>query len=243
MVDKELLPLFCECFPDTVNEAEIILGLAEKQGKIHKTHINGVLASVICTSPIKDRDFCAEYIFACGTKPEFRGKGLFRNQLDKVIGEKAAILIPENEGLFAMYERLGFKTVYCLKAHFGGSGIFCSATAEEAISACENACLFPKKSGLMLEAATKAFLSYGNEIKKCGDAVLLMQDGVATEIFAKSESEMLSAARACETALLPLSMQSLLDRENIKYEITKLASAKNIPDEVLQRIFINNLFN
>ena len=38
-------------------------------------------------------------------------------------------------------------------------------------------------------------------------------------------------------------MRDVLERENIKYEITKLASAKNIPDEVLQRIFINNLFN
>ena len=235
--------LFCECFPDTVNEADIILGFAREHGKIHETSIGERLASIACTCPIKDNGFYAEYIFACGTKAEFRGQGLFSRQLEKITDGTPALLIPENESLFAMYEHLGFKTVYCLKLHSESPLPLEEATLEDARLAHKSSFCFPKKSDELFEATAKAFLSYGNEIKRFGSAVLMMQGEIATEIFAQSKEEALSAALACKYSYLPLDMADMLDAKGLKYERIRIASAKNIPDKILDSLYINNLFN
>ncbi len=244
MISNEVFRLFLECFPDTENEAEIILSFAERCGEIHETHINGELANIICTARVFENPLCVEYIFACGTSEKHRGKGIFRERLNEITANNCAVLIPENESLFAMYEKMGFEALYCIEAEFGGSGAEdCEISAKELYELYKSCCIYPKKSANAFEASYNAFLSYGNKVKKQKNAIILMQGETASEIFAPDEEAMLCAARACKKALLPLSFASRLDELRIKYRIKKLAAAKNLPAELKSKLFINNLFN
>lgn len=243
MIKDEVKELFVECFSDTANEADIILGFAESHGQIFEKRINGELVNIICTAQVFER-LPIEYVFACGTKKEFRGRGIFKEQLNKAIGNKPAILIPENESLFKMYEGMGFEPIYCLEADFGGSGASaCEISADELYSQYKNCCLFPKKSFNAFNASFSAFLSYKNTVTKHKNAVMLMQGETASEIFAPNEEDMLFAASRCKKALLPLNMSDKLEKLHIKYRKKKLAAAKNLPYEVTNDLFINNLFN
>lgn len=244
MEDKELFALFCECFPDTQKEALLILDFAERCGRIHKRYIEGELACMVCTAPISDFGLEAEYIFACGVKPKHRGKGLFKKTLCEVIGEGCAMLIPEREELYSMYERLGFAPIYCIEAFFGGDGSgFRDCGRDELKKAYEAAAIYPKISENMLDYTANAFLSYGGSIVTDGNAAVFMQDGRATEILASDEQRMLAAAAKCKSAYLPCGLAQTLDEMGTEYKKIKLAAVKNLPDRKAESIYINNLFN
>ncbi len=244
MIGKEIKSLFAECFPDTLNEMDIILGFAKQHGEIHEAFIGNELANIVCTAKVFADLPEAEYVFACGTSKKHRGIGIFKKRLNEIIGEKCAILIPENESLFGMYEKLGFESIYCCQAFFGGRGAKdCESSTQELYKAYESSCLYPKKSISAFEATLRAFRSYGNTVKTANGVPVLVQGNTACEIFAQNEEAMLSAASCFETALLPLAFADLLERRGIKYEKTKLASAKNLPEGTAERMFINNLFN
>lgn len=54
------------------------------------------------------------YIYAVATRPQYRGRGLCRTLMDRAHailaarGFAGAVLVPQNQGLFAMYEKMGY---------------------------------------------------------------------------------------------------------------------------------------
>lgn len=64
---------------------------------------------------IDDKEYSAYYIYAVCTHPDFRGKGLMRSLFEKLFEVSKSrnidylFLVPEEEYLFKLYERLGFK--------------------------------------------------------------------------------------------------------------------------------------
>ena len=245
MIKPEIKELFIECFPDTIKEADIILEYVEKHGRIHCEYSSDTLVNIICTSSVNDKSVYFEYIFACGTKKEARGRGIFKRKLLEVIGNKPALLIPENDSLIPMYESLGFTPIYCIKADFGVRKSYSvqEIGIEELYNAYTQSACLPKKNFSLFEASMRAFLSYGNKILREENGFLLMEGETATEIFAKSKEEMLLLARGCKSALLPLCLEDEIKQLNIPHSKKCFAMAKGIKHENFDDFYINNLFN
>lgn len=64
--------------------------------------------------PTKEKTYTGGYIFAAWVRLEYRGQGIFARlmaETEKVMREREydfAFVVPENEGLFAMYKKFGY---------------------------------------------------------------------------------------------------------------------------------------
>lgn len=241
--------LFSECFETDEEEARIILGFAEKHGSILFKKQKGEIANMICRFEIKDKDFCADYLFACCTKEKFRKLGLFKEHLFEVIGNKSAVLIPENETLFGFYEKLGFLPVKHLEVTTDAFDDFrvCELTSEALFEVYKSSCAFPKKDLPAFCATIDAFLHYGGRIKENGGIFATVIDDKITEIFAKSRQEVVSLLKKSQNGksklLLPLDFKELLCENGIEFSENTVAMAKNVSPPLMKKIYLNNLFN
>ncbi len=74
------------------------------------------------------------YIYGVGTDPQMRGHGLASRLIEKTLGElrgsgaDLCMLVPQNKGLFAFYEKLGFMPAFGLSCR--EQGLTNSGTAE-----------------------------------------------------------------------------------------------------------------
>lgn len=238
--------LYRRCFTVYGNEPEIILGFAEQHGQISFITQDGKSVGMVCHAEICDRGINAIYIFAACVLPEYRGLGLFKNKLAQVIGKKEAVLIPENESLFAMYEKLGFSPLYCLCAEIDGK---CRATdfgeSRDALFKIYQASFqFPQKSRALFDAAIDAHLAYGGKIKLYKSTAILTNENGVCDVFAPTPSEAVIAAKHAIDgrfkAVLPLNCLNALAESQIKFTKNKIAMAKNINH---LQIYINTLFN
>ncbi len=241
--------LFAECFEATQEEADIIMGYAEKHGHIDILYQDGTAVNMICQSTLSADGNGILYLFACCTKKEHRKKGLFRKQLDSIIGNRRAMLIPENESLFPMYEGLGFSPIYHLEAEIAGN---CTAEGfdgiiDELYEIYKKSFPTPKKDLYLFESTIKAFLLYGGKIMRYKSTAMLVSDGKITDIYASDENAAVEAAINCldgnYKAIFPYSCREMLDRQGIKYDIKSLALSKNVGKAQAEQIYINNLFN
>jgi hypothetical protein len=241
--------LFSECFETDEKEARIILEFAEKHGKLFLKKQEDEVANMICLCEIKDKDFCADYLFACCTKEKFRKKGIFKNHLFEIIGSKSAVLIPENETLFGFYEKLGFVPIKHLEIMTDAFDDFrdCEITKEELFEAYKSSCVFPKKDFFTFCAAIDAFLHYGGSIKEKDGIFMTVIENEITEIFAKSRQEVISLLKKSQNGktklLLPFDFKELLAENEIDFSENTVAMAKNVPPSLMNKIYLNNLFN
>ena len=74
------------------------------------THYDGdVLAGMVNRVPIKYGDHNGGYIYAACTRPEYRGKGIFRKLMTEAeSGMDFMMLIPAEPDLYGMYRGLGY---------------------------------------------------------------------------------------------------------------------------------------
>ncbi len=243
---NEAVTLYRECFTIHGNEPEIIINHAYEQGKIHIYRENAQAVNMICASSITDGDFDAEYIFAVCTKPEYRGRGIFRNHLKEVIGDNPCVLIPENESLFAFYEKLGFTPLYSLEAEIEGKAQLSESnmTPEELYGIYKDCFQFPKKPKDLFITSIKVHLEYGGRIFTDGTSAVLTYENAITDIYAPSEKEALAVSKRVfdgkYKALFPLECMETLDSQNIIYEKKKTAMARNLDSP---EAYINTLFN
>ncbi len=243
---NEAVALYRECFTVYGSEPEIIINHAYEQGKIHLFHENGQSVNMICASSITDGDFDAEYIFAVCTKPEYRGRGIFRKHLNEVIGDAPCVLIPENESLFGFYEKFGFTPLYSLEAEIEGEAQLSESniTPEGLYEIYKDCFQFPKKPKALFIASLKAHLEYGGRIFADGKSAVLTYENAITDIYAPSEKEALAVSKRVfdgkYKALFPLECMETLDSQNIIYEKKKTAMARNINSP---KAYINTLFN
>ncbi len=67
------------------------------------------------------------YIYAVATRRQFRGLGLCRSLMDRAHrtlterGYAGAVLVPQSEGLFAMYEKMGYRPCGGIQRHFASA--------------------------------------------------------------------------------------------------------------------------
>ena len=101
MIDQ-IAKLFRICYPDIIRaEDSIRHTVAQEDNKI-LTRFDG--DKLIGAAVYYD-----DHILLLCVLPEYRGKGIFRKRLEEVIGDTPCVLIPENDSLFAFYEKFGFK--------------------------------------------------------------------------------------------------------------------------------------
>lgn len=243
---NEAVALYRECFTVYGNEPEIIINHAYHNGEIHIYRDCDKPINMICASRISDGEFDAEYIFAVCTKPKYRGKGIFRKRLEAVIGDTPCVLIPENESLFAFYEKLGFSPIFSLEAEIEGEAQLSesSITPEELYEIYKNCFQFPKKPKELFVASIKAHLEYGGKIFADGKSAVLTYDGNITDVYAPTPEDALDLASQIYDgkykALFPLECENLLISQNIKYEKKKTAMGRNLHSH---DVYINTLFN
>ena len=242
----EPIALYRECFTVYGDEPKIIIEHACKHGKIFLYFENRQAVNMICTSTISDGDFEAEYIFAVCTKPEYRGKGIFRKRLEEVIGDAPCVLIPENESLFAFYEKLGFSPIYSLEAELEGKSTLQTVeiTAEEVYGIYKNCFQFPKKPQKLFIASLNAHIEYGGKIFTDGKSAVLVYDGNITDVYAPTPEDALDlTSRIFDgkyKAVFPLECEGILVSRNINYGKKKTAMGRNLRSH---DIYINTLFN
>ncbi len=85
---------------------------------------DGEIASFLFAIPflarVKGKEYHAVYVYGVGTVPEFRGKGYMKEvflKMEDFFGNDIDFyyLVPANETLFPMYEKLGYQTAFYLK--------------------------------------------------------------------------------------------------------------------------------
>ncbi len=242
----EPISLYRECFTVYGDEPEIIIKHAHYHGDIFLYFQERRAVNMICTSRIIDGDFDAEYIFAVCTKPEYRNRGIFRKRLEEVIGDTPCVLIPENESLYAFYERLGFSPVYALEAEIEGEkelseGII---TPEELYGIYRKCFQFPKKPQKLFIASLKTHIEYGGKLFTDGKSAVLTYGDSITDIYAPTPEDALGISKRVfdgkKKAIFPLDCEALLKARSINYENKKTAMVRNISTP---NIYINTLFN
>lgn len=81
-----------------------------------ENEVVGIVNSLKCRALCKtekngeaeEKMFSGRYIYALAVKKEHRGRGFAKELLKAAEGDDFTVLIPENEGLFAMYRHLGY---------------------------------------------------------------------------------------------------------------------------------------
>lgn len=83
-------------------------------------NIASFLFAIPFTARFLDREYTSVYVYGVGTVPEFRGKGYMKEvflKMEDFFGNDIDFyyLVPANETLFPMYEKLGYQTAFYLK--------------------------------------------------------------------------------------------------------------------------------
>lgn len=243
-MNREALALFLECFPESGKEAEMILKYAEEYGQLHILKQDGIAVNMLCTAYLKD--IGAEYIFAAGTKPECRKKGFFRRHLEETVGKRPAVLIPETESLFPMYERLGFSPIYAFEADINGdgSGKEFDGTPEELYEIYNSSAQFPKKDFPLFRATLNTHICCGGKIRTKNGVAILTYNGNAVDIFAPDGKSAVEAAKSADIgqykAIFPIDFEEELKKQGINYRKKSIAMGKNLENA---KIYLNTLFN
>ena len=117
----QLKELWLMCFPD--EEKKVLDNFFEKSvtpQNVIATFFGEQIVNAMCLLEseivLKNKRYSAIYIYGVCTHPEYRGKGLMKTAF-KHLDELAILknidylfLVPATEGLFDMYEKLGYKT-------------------------------------------------------------------------------------------------------------------------------------
>ena len=139
----ESFPLLKELWAETFGDSDnVINNFFEKTAKtqnifcvFHEGKPVSVLYAIDSVIALDGKEYKAYYVYAVCTKKEYRGmglmKGLFR-ELEKVAqnrGVSYLFLVPAEESLFGMYEKIGFKVGFTYKEQLLNS-FSCEITEE-----------------------------------------------------------------------------------------------------------------
>lgn len=139
----ESFPLLKELWVETFGDSDnVINNFFEKTAKtqnifcvFHEEKPVSVLYAIDSVIALDGKEYKAYYVYAVCTKKEYRGmglmKGLFR-ELEKVAqnrGVSYLFLVPAEESLFGMYEKIGFKVGFTYKEQLLNS-FSCEITEE-----------------------------------------------------------------------------------------------------------------
>ena len=120
------------------------------------------------------------YVFGLCTAPEYRGAGLASGLVDEICAESGAdyaLLIPENDGLFEFYEKLGFEP----------DGI----AAAFRVSAAKTVPVY------IADNARDAYAAYRNAAEKCGDICMLSESDLAASAAISPQTCVIGKSGIC----------------------------------------------
>ena len=115
-------PLFQQIFSEDLQFCDRIFAhrLDNVFDKREGDEIASFLFAIPFTARVFDKEYQAVYVYGVGTVPEFRGKGYMKDifiKMEDFFGNDIDFyyLVPANETLFPMYEKLGYETAFYLK--------------------------------------------------------------------------------------------------------------------------------
>jgi len=127
----------------------------------------------------------ARYVYCAATAPEYRGRGAFREleahavHLAASEGDKALVLVPSEPGLFAFYQRLGYRTRFYLAKSRLPSGFVGGAS----LSPCGPETFFSLRGRLLSRCGAAFRLSPALEAWAYRDWLLPAEERPAGEIL------------------------------------------------------------
>ena len=117
----DLKKLWQQAFGDSDAVLEAFFATGFSEDRCHYIQENGVLVSALSWFDCELKGEKLAYLYAVATDEKCRGRGLARRLMEEtheILEEKGyagAILVPGSEELFAMYEKLGYRTVTAVR--------------------------------------------------------------------------------------------------------------------------------
>lgn len=161
----ELRRLWQQAFGDPDETLDAFFANGFFQDRCHFIAENGIPVSALYWFDCELQGQKLAYLYAVATDEKHRGRGLARRLLDetheilKAQGYSGAILVPGSRDLFAMYEKLGYRTVSAVSEFTAKQGST-SATLRQ-IDGSEYAHLrrqYLPENGVVQEGAALSFL-------------------------------------------------------------------------------------
>ncbi|MBR5239681.1 MAG: GNAT family N-acetyltransferase [Clostridia bacterium] len=115
-------PLFQQIFSEDLQFCDRIF--SHRLDLVFDKRDNGTIASFLFAIPftarILGKEYSSVYVYGVATVPEARGKGYMKEifrKMESHFGSQVDFyyLVPANETLFSMYEKLGYQTAFYLK--------------------------------------------------------------------------------------------------------------------------------
>ncbi len=121
--DREaLMQIYDACFSGEHEYGEFFFDRFWKPERTLVTRVDRKPIAMLCLIRQKlagnGREVDAEYLYAVGTLPEYRGRGImsgmieYAKELSQQWGSEACILLTQNDGLFDYYKRFGFEPLF-----------------------------------------------------------------------------------------------------------------------------------
>jgi GNAT superfamily N-acetyltransferase len=124
-MEKSIRALWKQVFRDTDEYIDLFFMKRYNPANAMVVHDDNKVVSMLFALPIdlvlQDKIVSARYVYAVGTSPQFRQRGLSSLLLEAMHerltekGVQASILVPASEDLFAFYERRGYQTIFHIK--------------------------------------------------------------------------------------------------------------------------------
>lgn len=111
-----LRQLWKEAFADSDSFLDTFFAIAYSPARCRRILINGTAAAALYWFDCDFQGRKLAYLYAVATGKAFQGQGLCRRLMEdthrhlKALGYAGALLVPGSKALFAMYEKLGYRT-------------------------------------------------------------------------------------------------------------------------------------
>lgn len=113
---EQMISLWSNAFGDSGESVSKYLDTLLKYFLVYEE--NGVVKGMLSVLPVKMNDKNGGYIYAVVTHPDYRGRGICKELIDRVKADKNfdfLVLVPQNKGLFDFYGKMAFVEVRFLE--------------------------------------------------------------------------------------------------------------------------------
>ena len=254
-VVKQITELMSTCFGMTGADAGVLLADAAENGACYMKTVGDAPVSVALSKPVRLRfdgeDRVGTYLFGVCTDPAYRGRGYAAGLMEEVCADTDAdyaVLIPEDDGLFAYYERLGFT------ANGVGASFTAGASAVESVrisdgnaypyyldlaQKCDNLCVLSERDYLASEALAPRTAIIGES-----GVCFVTSDGRAEAFAPRDRVKGLVSSALSLLGLPSASVTVPADHAPDGAETVRIGMIKPLRGGcVPRRFYINNLYN
>ncbi len=248
----KLKELYRYCFHANEQDADEILGFAQKYGEVHYLIDGERITTMLCLCTLEGG---IKYLFAVATHPDFRKQGLFRKNLRLAAkSEDNIVCIPEDRSLFRFYEKLGFTrfgSVLQVKADGNGSLLgqrTGNIDMDNLYRIYQSSPLYPHKTEDLFASTINYHILYKGTVITDGSFYALLDGSNIRELcLPAGEEERLPGlikvlSDGTNTILLPVRYLNTLKKNNIPCRRRRIFALKS---DILDanNLYINILYN